>query len=136
MPCFSFSTRICCICSYLTPGAYTDVIFEEFMSSTLMLLSAHRTLRAISRLQGFLIVLVALTALFGCVWLREQLVIGGEPDWLADGEGAAEEDREGEEVEVEGVGEAAAPVEVVPVPGPVAAAAAPVNNTDDQANPG
>ena len=35
--------------------------------------------------QGFLIVLVALTALFGCVWLREQLVIGGEPDWLTDG---------------------------------------------------
>lgn len=41
--------------------------------------------------QGFMIVLVALTALFGCVWLREQLVIGGEPDWLTDDEETQEE---------------------------------------------
>ncbi|KAH9281683.1 E3 ubiquitin-protein ligase MARCH6 [Echinococcus granulosus] len=82
-------------------------------------------------IQGFLIVLVALTALFGCVWLREQLMIGGEPDWLADGEGAAEEAREG--VDADGGGEAAAPNQVI-VAGPVAAAA-PANNADNQAIP-
>ncbi|VDM16622.1 unnamed protein product [Hydatigera taeniaeformis] len=86
-------------------------------------------------IQGFLIVLVALTALFGCVWLREQLVIGGEPDWLADGEGAAEEGREGEEVETEGTGEAAAANQVFAVAGPVVAATALANNANDQANP-
>ncbi|KAL5106144.1 E3 ubiquitin-protein ligase MARCHF6 [Taenia crassiceps] len=86
-------------------------------------------------IQGFLIVLVALTALFGCVWLREQLVIGGEPDWLTDGEVAAEEEREGEEVEAEGAGEAAAPNQVVATADPVPAAAAPINSADDQANP-
>lgn len=73
--------------------------------------------------QGFLIVMVALTALFGCVWLREQLVIGGEPDWLTDG------DRRTEEVGLGGH-------EVVPHQLAVAAPA-PANDVGgDQVNPG
>ncbi|VDN97623.1 unnamed protein product [Rodentolepis nana] len=52
-------------------------------------------------IQGFMIVLVALTALFGCVWLREQLVIGGEPEWLTAAAGGSGEDSVGGEEEEE-----------------------------------
>ncbi|BHF75868.1 E3 ubiquitin-protein ligase march6 [Sparganum proliferum] len=34
-------------------------------------------------IQGFLIVIIALAAFLGYIWLREQLTMGGEPAWLA-----------------------------------------------------
>lgn len=46
-----------------------------------------------------MIVLIALTALFGCVWLREQLVIGGEPDWLVAAAGGEDSEEEQEEAD-------------------------------------
>ncbi|KAM7536534.1 hypothetical protein Aperf_G00000083412 [Anoplocephala perfoliata] len=65
----------------------------ELLSLPLDILSTEHVVQ--DCIQGFMIVLVALTALFGFVWLREQLVIGGEPDWLADEESQEEEEEEG-----------------------------------------
>ncbi|KAM3171349.1 hypothetical protein ACTXT7_016783 [Hymenolepis weldensis] len=72
--------------------------FVELLSLPLDIFSTEHVVQ--DCIQGFMIVLIALTALFGCVWLREQLVIGGEPDWLvaaAGGEDPGEEQEEADQ---------------------------------------
>uniref|UniRef100_A0A5K3EMC7 RING-type E3 ubiquitin transferase n=1 Tax=Mesocestoides corti TaxID=53468 RepID=A0A5K3EMC7_MESCO len=91
----------------------------SLLSLPLDILSTERVIQ--DCIQGFLIVLIALAAFLGYVWLREQLTIGGEPDWLTEGEGTADE---------EGQGEGTVPNLVA-----VAAAAAPVDNETDNNQP-
>ncbi|VDL19685.1 unnamed protein product [Hymenolepis diminuta] len=71
--------------------------FVELLSLPLDIFSTEHVVQ--DCIQGFMIVLVALTALFGCVWLREQLVIGGEPDWLVAAAGGEDSEEEQEEAD-------------------------------------
>nr|CDS28429.1 E3 ubiquitin protein ligase MARCH6 [Hymenolepis microstoma] len=71
--------------------------FVELLSLPLDIFTTEHVIQ--DCIQGFMIVLVALTALFGCVWLREQLVIGGEPEWLAAAAGGSEDSVAEEEQE-------------------------------------